>query len=49
MIGRFPFAMVNREQLVTVLDETDSPDGNTAHNDADSEDDLPLHRRFGAA
>jgi hypothetical protein len=49
MIGRFPFAMVNREQLVTLLDETDSPDGNTGHNDADSEDDLPLHRRWGAA
>lgn len=49
MIGRFPFAMVNREQLVTVLDETTSPDGDTAHTDADSEDALPLHRRRGAA
>ena len=49
MIGRFPFAMVNREQLVTVLDETDSPDCDTAQTGADSEDDMPLLRRWGAA
>lgn len=47
MIGRFPFALVNREQLVTVLDETNAPDGDTAQ--AEAEDDMPLHRRWGAA
>jgi hypothetical protein len=25
MIARFPFALVNREQIVTVLDESTSP------------------------
>jgi hypothetical protein len=49
MIARFPFAMVNREQLVTILDETSSPAGDAAHTDGESEDDMPLHRRFGAA
>jgi hypothetical protein len=49
MIGRFPFAMVNREQLVTVLDETVAPDGDCGQGESDTDDDMPLHRRWGAA
>jgi len=49
MIGRFPFAMVNREQLVTVLDETISPEGDCGQPEADTDDDMPFHRRWGAA
>ena len=49
MVGRYPFAMVNREQLVTILDETDSPEGDSARGEAESGDEMPLHRRWGAA
>jgi hypothetical protein len=49
MVGRYPFALINREQMVTVLDETQSPDGDASQSDRDSEDDMPLHRRWGAA
>jgi hypothetical protein len=49
MIARFPFAMVNRDQLVTILDETSSPAGDSAHTDGEIEEEMPLHRRFGAA
>ena len=45
--GRFPFAMVNREQVVTVLDETSIP-ANTPTNAAPDED-MSLQRRWGAA
>jgi hypothetical protein len=50
MAARFPFAMVNREQLITVLDESQPPAGDTATgHDVGREDDTPLHQRFGAA
>jgi hypothetical protein len=50
MIARFPFAMVNREQLVTILDESSPDSGDSAHTPGrESEDEMPLHRRFGAA
>jgi hypothetical protein len=50
MAARFPFAMVNREQLVTVLDESQPPTGDTERRrEAEREDDTPLDRRFGAA
>ena len=50
MVACFPFAMINRQQLVTVLDESVSPAGDQAHTGDDQrEEDMPLHRRFGAA
>jgi hypothetical protein len=50
LVARFPFAMVNRAQLVTVLVESNSPAGDTGHSGGDdTEGDLPLHRRSGAA
>lgn len=36
MVARFPFAMVNREQLVTVLDESALPSGDVAQTEARS-------------
>lgn len=36
MVARFPFAMVNREQLVAVLDESASPSGDVAQTEARS-------------
>jgi hypothetical protein len=52
MVARFPFAMINREQLVTVLDQSESPAGDSAQGPTDSgadDDEMPFHRRFGAA
>ena len=50
MIARFPFAMVNREQLVTILDQSSLDSGDSANSPGgDAEDDVPLHRRSGAA
>jgi hypothetical protein len=50
MAARFPFGMVNREQLVTIFDEGDAPGGDAARTpSAEYEDDMPLHRRSGAA
>jgi hypothetical protein len=50
MVARFPFAMINREQLVTLLDESSSPAGDSAQGPDDGQDeDLPLHQRSGAA
>jgi hypothetical protein len=51
MVGRYPFAMINRQQLVTILDEAAAPVGGAAGTDQGDagEDDLPLHRRWGAA
>lgn len=48
MAARFPFAMINRAQLVTILDESTLPQGDTGQH-AEESDDMPLHRRWGAA
>jgi hypothetical protein len=48
MVGRYPFAMINRDQLVTLIDELASPGGDAAEAGPESEDELP-DRRFGAA
>jgi hypothetical protein len=48
MIGRFPFAMVNREQLVTVLDDSASQGGGSSGS-GNVDEDMPLHQIFGAA
>ena len=50
LVARYPFAMVNRAQLVTMLDESNSPAGDTANAEGEqSEGDMPLHRKSGAA
>lgn len=49
MTARFPFAMINREQIVTVLDEATTQGGGSSGTDRDAEDDMPLHQRWGAA
>ena len=47
LVTRFPFALVNREQLISLLDEPASPSGEGSALDGESED-VPL-RRWGAA
>lgn len=51
MVARFPFAMINREQLVTVLDEASTEGGDMGRNqdEGQNEDAMPLRRRWGAA
>ena len=48
MVARFPFALINRDQLVTMFDEASAPAGDAAGIGGE-EDDMPLRRRFGAA
>jgi len=50
LVARYPFAMVSRAQVVTMLDESTLPGAETATTQIQSsEADLPLHRRSGAA
>ena len=50
MVARFPFAMVNRSQLVTMIDETASDSGDSAdQTPGEHEDELPVHERWSAA
>jgi hypothetical protein len=49
MVARFPFAMVNRQQLVTILDETSSNSGGSAQPGSENEEEMPIHHRWGAA
>jgi hypothetical protein len=49
MVARFPFAMVNRQQIVTILDETSPNSGGSAQSGGEQEDEMPLHRRWGTA
>jgi hypothetical protein len=51
LVARVPFAMVNRRQMITILDEPTTPADDSAHGDGESQanDPMPLHRRFGAA
>jgi hypothetical protein len=49
MTARFPFAMISREHLVTVLDESTTEGGGSSGVDGQDEDGMPLHRRWGAA
>lgn len=53
LVNRFPFALINREQLVSILDDPSSGTsaGPTARpaNDDESEAATSLQRRFGAA
>jgi hypothetical protein len=48
LVGRFPFAMVNREQLISLCDEPTTPAGEGSAADADI-DGMGLQRRIGAA
>jgi hypothetical protein len=48
MVGRFPFAMINRDQLVTLIDDSSYPGSDAAEAGPESEGELP-DRRFGAA
>jgi hypothetical protein len=50
LVARFPFAMVNREQLVTVLDESTTQGGaSTQTQGSEPDGDMPLDRQWGAA
>jgi hypothetical protein len=52
LAAHFPFAVVNRTQLLTILDEPTVPTGDSARSDCDSRDaDMPevAMRRWGAA
>jgi hypothetical protein len=47
LTARFPFAMINRQQVVTVLDESSIPANTPSRAEADEE--MSLQRRYGAA
>ena len=49
MVARFPFAMINRAQLVTITDESSPNSGNSAQPGGEHEDEMPLHQRWGTA
>jgi hypothetical protein len=50
LVVRYPFSLVNRAQVVSMLDESNAPAGDTAKAPGyDSAAELPLHRRSGAA
>jgi hypothetical protein len=49
MVAKFPFAMVNREQLVTVLDQSTPQGGGSSGTSEKGDEDSPLHRQWGAA
>jgi hypothetical protein len=49
LVSRFPFALVNREQLISLLDEPATPAGEGSQAEGDNEAELLLHRRWGAA
>lgn len=50
LVSRFPFALVNREQLISLLDEPATPAGEGSQAGADPESsDVSDHRRWGAA
>ena len=49
LVARYPFAAINREQLITLLDETDRPaDAGAESGDASGSGD-PVLQRWGAA
>jgi hypothetical protein len=52
LVNRFPFGLVNREQLISVLDDPASKPGDTPHAQSEGREDeggMPIHRRWGAA
>lgn len=50
LVARFSFAMINRQQIITVRDEPSAPaEGSTRSADSAGQDSMPLHRRWGAA
>ena len=50
LMNRFPFGLINREQLITVLDDPSAAASDSPDVDADEpEHAMPLHRRWGAA
>ena len=50
LVSRFPFALVNREHLISLLDEPATPAGEGSQAGADPESsDVSDHRRWGAA
>lgn len=49
LVGRFPFALINRDQLISLLDEPSTPADETSESEADRVAEMPLHRRWGAA
>jgi hypothetical protein len=49
LVARFPFALVNREQLVTILEQNVAPAGEQSGLEGVAAEDEQLHRRQGAA
>jgi hypothetical protein len=51
LVARVPFAMINRQQMITILDELSTPAFDSTHDSGESatDDSMPLHRRSGAA
>lgn len=51
LVTHFPFAMINRQQLISVLDEPATPAGEESQGDSSGEHDAdtPLHEERGAA
>jgi hypothetical protein len=49
VVSRFPFALINRHQLISVLDEPTSPAGENGVTGERHLGEMPLHRASGAA
>jgi hypothetical protein len=49
LVSRFPFGLINREQLISLLDEPATPAGEGSQSEGDNEAELPLQQRWGAA
>jgi hypothetical protein len=49
LVSRFPFGLINREQLISMLDEPATPAGEGSQSEGDNEAELPLQQRWGAA
>ena len=47
LVSRYTFAVINRDQLISLLDEPATPAGEGSQADGGAE--MPLHRRSGAA
>ena len=51
LVARVPFAVINRQQMITILDEPSAPADDSTQDEGESaaDDSMPFQRRFGAA
>jgi hypothetical protein len=51
LVARLPFAVINRREMITILEEPSAPAEDSVQDGGDfpADDSMPLQRRFGAA